>query len=130
MRKINVVLVLLLGLQLSSLNAQSWAESWSEKHPARAEVIGREKNQLDRDKHLNHEINHDKGNLSGHYGQLKSEEKNIEHRDKEIRHEERVDAASNGGHLTPGEAKHLNREENHVRAKEDHLQHQIHRDHD
>jgi len=54
--------------------------------PARAEILRRDAN-------LNTDINQDKGDLSGHYGQLKSE-------DNSIRHQEQVDAARNGGHLT------------------------------
>ncbi|MDR3615904.1 MAG: hypothetical protein P4L53_20265 [Candidatus Obscuribacterales bacterium] len=73
-------------------------ESFKQEHPGRAEVLGRDAN-------LNRDLNQDKGDLSGHYGQLKSE-------DNSIRHQEQVDAARNGGHLTGQEYRQLNGEEN------------------
>ena len=77
---------------------QQQHESFRQEHPARAEVIGRDNN-------INRKINQDKGDLNGHYSQLKSE-------DNSIRHQEQVDASRNGGHLTGQEYGQLNREEN------------------
>jgi chemotaxis protein histidine kinase CheA len=78
--------------------AEQKQESFRQEHPARAEVLGRDAN-------LNKQINQDKGDLSGHYGQLRSE-------DNAIRRQEQIDAARNGGHLTGQEYKQLNGEEN------------------
>ena len=76
-------------------------------HPRRNEVVGR-------DRFINRELNHDRGNLNGHYSQLKRE-------DQAIRRQEQRDFHRNGGHLTWAQDKRLNREENH-------LQRQINRD--
>jgi hypothetical protein len=73
-------------------------ESFKQQHPARAEVLGR-------DNYLNRELNEDKGDLSGHFDQLKSQ-------DNSIRHQEQADAARNGGHITGQEYRQLNGEEN------------------
>src|SRR5579885_557152 len=78
--------------------AQQRRQEFRQQHPARAEVLGR-------DNHLNNMINQDRGDLNGHYNQLKSE-------DASIRRQEQRDAAMNGGHLTRGEYNQLNREEN------------------
>jgi hypothetical protein len=69
-----------------------------QQHPGRAEVLGR-------DSGLNNRINQDKGDLNGHYGQLRAE-------DTSIRRQEQIDAARNGGHLTGQEYRQLNGEEN------------------
>ncbi|MGH9550727.1 MAG: hypothetical protein ACRD3W_15205 [Terriglobales bacterium] len=73
---------------------------FDQHHPRRGEV-------LNRDANLNNRINANRGDLHGHYGQLKRE-------DQAIRHQEQRDARMNGGHITKGEQKQINREENHV----------------
>ena len=83
---------------ISTLPSFAWSN-----HPRRAEVIGR-------DNHINREISNDRGNLSGHYGQLKNE-------DRSIRRQEQRDFNRNGGYLTRGQQIHLNREENHVQRQ-------------
>lgn len=80
--------------------APSFAGYWGQQHPRRAEVLGR-------DNRINNRINNDRGNLGGHYGQLKNE-------DRAIRQQEQADARMNGGYLTKGEDRQLNREENQV----------------
>lgn len=67
-------------------------------HPRRAEVLWR-------DNHINQKINNQKGDLGGHYGQLKAE-------DRAIHRQEQRDAKLNDGHITRGEQNRLNREEN------------------
>ena len=76
---------------------------FAENHPRRAEV-------LHRDHALNREVQADKGDLSGHYGQLRRE-------DRAIRHQEQSDARANGGYITAREQAQLNREENHVQRQ-------------
>ena len=76
----------------------SFAGTFAQNHPRRAEVLGR-------DRCINNRINANKGNLSGHYGQLERE-------DASIRRQEQRDAHMNGGYITKGEQAHLNREEN------------------
>ena len=86
---------------MSTLPSFAWGY-----HPRRSEVLGR-------DNHLNREINRNRGNLSGHFGQLKSE-------DRSIRRQEQRDFRRNGGYLTRGQQAHLNREENHVQRQINH----------
>jgi hypothetical protein len=99
-------LVLALGI-MALMTCPSYAGQFAQKHPRRAEV-------LRRDKGLNGQINADRGNLGGHYGQLKREDRSIARR-------EQRDARINGGYITKGEKSQLNREENHV-------QNQVNRD--
>ena len=82
-------------------NAPANAGEFAEHHPRRAEV-------LRRDRRLNHRINNNKGNLGGHYGQLKAE-------DNAIHQQERADKNANGGHITRAEKHQLNKEENALR---------------
>ena len=84
--------------QVSRDNYGAGNSQFQANHPWRSQVLGR-------DAGLNSQINQDKGDLNGHYGQLKSE-------DNSIRHQEQRDAAQNGGHLTGQEYSQLNREEN------------------
>jgi hypothetical protein len=96
---------LILATSLTTLLATSCTASFAwggfaANHPRRAEVLGR-------DNHINNRINNDRGQLGGHYGQLKSE-------DRAIRQQEQADARFNGGHITKGEQNQLNHEENHV----------------
>lgn len=91
---------LALGLIVTVSSLPSYAGKFWKNHPRRAEVLGRDRN-------INNRINNNKGNLDGHYGQLKAE-------DKAIRKQEQFDARANGGHITRGEQKQLNKEENHL----------------
>jgi len=77
--------------------------SFAQNHPRRAEVLGR-------DNSLNRQVQADKGDLSGHYGQLRQE-------DSTIRQQEQADARFNGGYITPGQQAQLNREENNVQRQ-------------
>jgi hypothetical protein len=88
-----------LGVILCS-SVPSYAGTFKQNHPRRAEVLGRDNNQ-------NRQLNRNFGNLGGHYGQLKSE-------DAGIRRQEQRDARINGGYITKGQQAQLNREENHV----------------
>ena len=85
-------------VQQRQQQAQQRQESFKQQHPARAEVLGRDNN-------LNRELKEDKGDLNGHYNQLKTQ-------DNSIRRQEQADAARNGGHITGQEDRQLNREEN------------------
>jgi hypothetical protein len=77
----NLSVVLLL-----STGSASWARTFAQNHPRRAEV-------LHRDKNVNSRINANKGNLNGHYGQLKRE-------DASVHRQEQRDARINGGYIT------------------------------
>jgi hypothetical protein len=68
------------------------------RHPRRSEV-------LDRTGNLNQRINANRGNLDGHYYQLKRA-------DASIRRQEQRDARINGGYITKGQQQQLNHEEN------------------
>jgi hypothetical protein len=91
----NLSVVLLL-----STGSASWARTFAQNHPRRAQVLHRTGN-------INNRINADKGNLSGHYGQLKRE-------DRSVARQEQRDARINGGYITKGQQSHLNHEENHI----------------
>jgi len=83
--------------------APSFADTWAENHPRRAEVNGRLANQNQR---VNAGVRD--GQLSHHQAaQLHRE-------DHAIRTEERAMAAEHGGHITKGEQRQLNRQENTV----------------
>jgi hypothetical protein len=97
--KIGAVSAIAVCMLISSA-LPSYAGRFANRHPRRAQVLGRDNN-------LNNRINANKGNLGGHYGQLKSE-------DNSIHRQEQRDARQNGGHITKGEQNQLNREENHV----------------
>ena len=96
------VLVALFGLLAQSANLASYAGngSFAQKHPRRAEVLGR-------DNRINGRLNRDYGKLGGHYGQLKQE-------DKSIKQQEQADAKANGGYITKSQKQQLNSEENSV----------------
>jgi len=92
----------------TSIPAQAQHGQFAKNHPRRAEV-------MHRDNHLNNRVNRNRGNLGGHYGQLK-------HEDHSIQRQQQRDARANGGHITQGQKTQLNREENHMNR-------QIQRDH-
>ena len=93
----------LLALLSTSSTAPSYAGTFWERHPRRAEV-------LRRDNHLSRELCRDRGQLGGHYRQL-------ERQDMAIRRQEQRDARMNGGHITPWEKARLNREENRLQRE-------------
>ncbi len=98
---INLKAATLASLSLIMLTAlPSFAGPFAQRHPRRAEVNHRDRN-------INNRINADKGNLDGHYGQLKLE-------DRAIKRQQRRDARMNGGYITRGQQQQLNREENHL----------------
>ena len=88
-------------VMLASANLPTEAKGrFAENHPRRAEVNHRDNN-------LNNRLNANRGNLGGHYNQLR-------HEDQSIRRQQRRDARANGGYITKGEQHKLNREENGV----------------
>jgi hypothetical protein len=101
-RQIVVAASTLIALMTLSTTA-SFAGNWANQHPRRAEVLGR-------DNRINNRLNSDRGQLGGHYGQLKGE-------DQAIRQQEQADARFNGGHITKGEQRQLNGEENRVNSQ-------------
>lgn len=111
MKKLDKPLALIMGCLAVGVvvtGTPSLAGEFAEKHPRRAEV-------LNRDNNLKNQTNRDEGHLGGHHGQLRHEE-------HAIKKQEQADAAAHGGHITRGEQHQINKEENHV-------EHQIQRDH-
>jgi hypothetical protein len=107
--KANLNVVALAALSLLIAAAPCFAkDQFAKNHPRRAQVLGRDAN-------LNRRVNANKGDLGGHYGQLK-------HEDQAIRHQEQRDAKNNDGHITKGEQAQLNKEENHVNRQIKHDQ--------
>lgn len=96
--KTAVTPMILVALTFAAANCSSFAETFAQKHPRRAEVRGRDRN-------INRRINADRGHLGGQYGHL-------EHQDRSIARQQRQDARANGGYLTKGQQGQLNREEN------------------
>jgi hypothetical protein len=106
--KIRIVMsAALVAATIVGTAAPSFAKTFAQVHPRRAEVLRRDNN-------INGRSKANYGHLSGHYGQLESE-------DASIRSQEQHDAFMNGGYITRGEKKQLNREENR-------LNHQITKD--
>jgi hypothetical protein len=81
----------------------SYAGNFAQRHPRRAEVLGR-------DNHLNNAINRDRGRLGGNYGALETEQRGI-------RQQEQADARANGGFITQQQKQQLNGEENTLRSQ-------------
>lgn len=79
----------------------SYAGTFRQYHPRRAEVLGR-------DGALNRTLMNDRGHLGGNFGQLRSE-------DRSIRQQEQADARANGGYITRAQQYQLNQEENGLR---------------
>jgi hypothetical protein len=93
---------LLLTVSLAGSFAHS-DDNWQKKHPRRAEVNGRLKNQQKRT---------DQGLANG---SLKSgQAQKIQNQDAHIKQQEKNDAAANGGHITKAQQNQLNHEENGV----------------
>jgi hypothetical protein len=79
------------------------AEDFAQKHPRRAEVLKRDKNE----KRKNAQA-FKNGKIT------KNQEKQLNGQDNAIHQEEHADAAANGGHITKSEQKSLNQQENQV----------------
>lgn len=93
--------LLLTAAAVPSFAGNGWREArFDKRHPRRSEV-------MDRTGNINQTLKADRGNLDGHYGQLKRE-------DQAIRRQQRRDARRNGGYITQGQQAQLNREENHL----------------
>ena len=90
----------LVAMIVTIMPSDAQANRFANRHPRRAQVLRRDGN-------LNRRVNANRGDLGGHYGQLK-------HEDRSIRRQEQRDARANGGHITRGEQNQINREENHV----------------
>jgi hypothetical protein len=103
---ITLAVLLFSGLSVSAQNG-----NFKKKHPRRAEVIQREKNE----KRKNADAAED-GKIT------KKQEAKLNRQDGRIRRQERADAEKNGGHITKGEQNQLNREENHVNAERNNME--------
>jgi hypothetical protein len=109
-RDVTVFLTSMLLTSAVVLNVARADDNWQKKHPRRAEVNGRLKNQQKRT---------DQGLANG---SLKpGQAQKIQNQDAKIQRQEQRDASKNGGHITQGEQKQLNHEENGV-------SHEINRD--
>ena len=83
--------------------ASSQAGEFQKKHPRRAEVLKRDKNEVD------------KNNQDAVDGKITDKQaQRLDRKDAKIKKEEQADAAKNGGHITKAEQRKLNREENQV----------------
>jgi hypothetical protein len=78
--------------------APSFANTFKQNHPRRAEVLGRDRN-------ISNRVNNNYGHLGGKYGHLQNQ-------DRQIANQEQRDARQNGGFITKGQKGQLNREEN------------------
>jgi hypothetical protein len=91
---------------LVTLSLNSDAQGWAAKHPRRAQVNSRLKNQNNR---IKNEVK--EGDLT------KGQADKLHKDDRQIRGEERAMASQNGGHITKSEQKTLNQQENAVSKK-------------
>ncbi len=92
-----------LALSLIGASALANDEGFKKRHPRRAEVNGRMKNQQ---KRIGEGIENGKINPG--------EAQKLEGEEKAIKQEERADVKANGGYLTKKEQRKLNKEENGV----------------
>ena len=90
-----------LALSLGAGLTAAAAETWSQKHPRRAEVNGRLANQNAR---INKEVK--EGEIT------KGQARALHRQDRAVRQEERDMASQNGGHITRSEQRVLNQQEN------------------
>jgi hypothetical protein len=93
--------LIILGLCVATNMAQAKDKDFKEKHPRRAEVNERIKNQ---DKRINQGVKD--GTLT------KAQAKELKGEEKGIKAQERAEVKANGGSLTKGEQKQLNQELN------------------
>jgi len=78
-------------------------KTFKQKHPRRAEVLGRAKNEKN------------KNNAAAANGKItNAQAKQLDRQDNRIMKQEQRQAAANGGHITKAEQAQDNREENHV----------------
>jgi len=98
---LTLVMALCLAPIVSATNAS--AGDFKKEHPRRAQVLKREKHQVNR-------INRATTNKKITYQQASK----LKHEENNIRKQEQQMASSNGGHITKAEQKSLNQEENHV----------------
>jgi hypothetical protein len=79
------------------------ADEFQNKHPRRAEVLKREKNEIRKNKDA-----YSDGEIT------KKQENKLNREDRQIRRQEQLEAKINGRHITKGEQRDLNLEENAV----------------
>jgi len=109
MNKMMKILLPLLTISLFAVashaadEASAPAGSFKKKHPRRAQVNEREKNQQ---KQIGNEIKN--GDINAKQGAK------LEGEEAKIKKEERADVKANGGSLTKAEQRKINRQENHV----------------
>jgi hypothetical protein len=94
---LTAVAAILVGITASA----SYAGTWAQNHPRRAQVLGR-------DTALNRTLWSDRGHLGGNFGNLMSQ-------DRSIRQQAQADAKANGGYITRAQQHQLNQEENGLR---------------
>ena len=95
------VCLVVFGLAASSTFAAQG--TFQQRHPRRAEVLKREKQELNKN-----EAAESSGKIT------EKQEARLNRQDQLIKKEEQADAAANGGHITKGEQRDLNRQENKV----------------
>lgn len=101
MKYLNCKTILFLIMIMSFVNAARAAETFAEKHPRRAEVNARLRNQNKRIR---------EGLKSGKL--TPAQAKALRGEEAGIKAQERAEVKANGGYLTKGEQKQLNRELN------------------
>ena len=95
--------VCFLALSLSASSVFAAKGNFEKRHPRRAQVIKREKNEMKKN-----EAAEETGKIT------ERQEKSLNRKDQLIRREEQADAAAHGGQITKGEQRDLNRQENSV----------------
>ena len=113
LRKMLIVL-LITGIAGSSAfadEAKRKKKNFKEKHPRRAEVIGRANNE---------EAKNAKAEASGKITEV--QENKLNRQDQKIKREEERDAKEHGGMITKAEQNKLNREENRVNRERNNME--------
>jgi hypothetical protein len=108
-----LVCLLITGFASSSAFAdnQKRKKNFKEKHPRRAEVLGRANNE---------EKKNEAAESSGKI--TEGQEKKLNRQDNRIKRQEERDAKKNGGHISKAEQEKLNREENGVNKERNNME--------
>ena len=106
-----MMVILALGLTVTSVYAEGNNGNFKKKHPRRAEVLGR----ANREERKNRDAFKD-GKIT------KQQENKLNREDQSIKAQEQADAKANGGHITKAEQRDLNREENKVNRERNNME--------
>lgn len=95
----------------AAISFNVFAEDFKEKHPRRAEVLGRANKEIKKNKEAEAD-----GKIT------KGQEEKLNRQDRAIKREEQRQAAEHGGHITKAEQARDNRQENRVNKERNNME--------